>query len=123
MTLHYIKLHYVTLHYITLNYITLHYITLNYITLHTYITYIHTHIHPSMHACMHAYIHTYIIYIYIHSIYLSQNILWMESPVDRWFIPLFVGFQPSTVRWCRISSIHHVCMQLLPEKILPGTVS
>ena len=26
------------------------------------------------------------------------------APVDRWFIPLFIGFQPS--RWCRISSIH-----------------
>ena len=25
-----------------------------------------------------------------------------ESPVDRWFIPLFVGFQPSA-RWCRTS--------------------
>ena len=33
------------------------------------------------------------------------NILWTEenpAPVDRWLIPLFLGFQPS-VWWCRIS--------------------
>ena len=27
------------------------------------------------------------------------------APVDRWFIPLFIGFSPS-VWWCRISSTH-----------------
>ena len=32
---------------------------------------------------------------------------WLRNPapVDRWFIPLFIGFQPS-FWWCRISSIH-----------------
>ena len=29
------------------------------------------------------------------------------APVDRWFIPFFVGFQPS-FWWCRIPSIHTV---------------
>ena len=29
----------------------------------------------------------------------------IPAPVDRWFIPLFMGFQPS-FWWCRISSIH-----------------
>ena len=37
---------------------------------------------------------------------LRDNILWMgkksKSPVDRWFIRLFIGFQPS-FWWCRIS--------------------
>ena len=29
------------------------------------------------------------------------------APVDRWFIPWFLGFQPS-FWWCRISSIHSI---------------
>ena len=59
---------------------------------------------------------------------LSTMILWMavksESPVDRWFSPLFIGFQHvSTILdwWCRISlahphSIPSPCPNLLLEK-------
>ena len=40
--------------------------------------------------------------------HVSFELLRMEenfAPVDRWFIPLFIGFRPS-INWCRISSIH-----------------
>ena len=37
-----------------------------------------------------------------------------ESPVDRWFIPLFIGFQPS-FWWCRISQPSTICLLFFPK--------
>ena len=50
-----------------------------------------------MYLCAYAYIYKYI-YVYIYIIIHIHTVDGRSpAPVDRWFIPLFIGFQPSKV--------------------------
>ena len=59
------------------------------------------------------------LFFHIYRFLITSYCGWLRNPapVDKWFTPLFLGFQPS-FWWCRISSIHSSTWWYIPSNTI-----